>query len=192
MVKASTNFSASLLVIFFAGISAFPAHAQNSSFHNAPPSAKELTNPYEGQPAAAAKHLFHLRCARCHGENGEGSGNIPSLANEKLKAVTPGEVFWYITKGDINNGMPSWATLPKRQRWQIVNYVESLVAGQGEGEKSEVEAPTVATKLKAPPPAPPFTDFRYEKPGKARKITVKDIPLPFVTPSAGNGPKVVS
>ena len=156
-MKASTNFSRSLLVVFVAGISAFPVNAQNSSFHNAPSSAKELKNPHEGQPAAAAKRLFHLRCARCHGENGEGSGNIPSLAVEKLKAVTSGELFWYITKGDVNNGMPSWASLPKRQRWQIVNYVKSLAVTPGEGEKSKVEAPQVATKLNAPPPLPPFT-----------------------------------
>ncbi len=171
MLKASTNVSKGLLVLLAIGISAFAAHAQN--FHNAPASVKELKNPYEGQPPAAAKRLFHLKCARCHGENGEGSGNIPSL------------------KGDINDGMPSWATLPKRQRWQIVNYVKSLAASPGEGEKSKAEAPQVAANLNLPPPAPPFTDFRYEKPGKTRKITVKDIPPPLATPSSGNVPKVV-
>ena len=132
MLKASTNVSKGLLVLLAIGISAFAAHAQN--FHNAPASVKQLKNPYEGQPPAAPKRLFHLKCARCHGENGEGSGNIPSLTSEKIKSVTPGELFWYITKGDINNGMPSWATLPKRQRWQIVNYVKSLAASPGEGQ----------------------------------------------------------
>ena len=43
-----------------------------------------------------------------------------------------------------------------------------------------------------PPPKPPFTDFRYEKPGEIRKITLKDLPAPFATPSAGNSPKVVA
>jgi len=192
-VKTSTDLFIGLLAAFvIMGISVLPsAHAQNSTFHNAPPSAKELKNPYEGKPAAAVKPLFHLRCARCHGENGEGSGNIPSLASEKVKSASPGELFWYITKGDVNNGMPSWAGLPKRQRWQIVNYVESLTTSPVEGEKRKVETPQVATKLNAPPPPPPFSDFRYEKPGKTRKITVRDIPPPFVTSSAGNGPQVV-
>jgi mono/diheme cytochrome c family protein len=90
------------------------APAQSSNFHNAPESAKALKNPYEGQPTPHAKALFHLRCARCHGENGEGSGNIPALKAEKIKEVTPGEIFWFITKGDVNNGMPSWAALPRR------------------------------------------------------------------------------
>ncbi len=78
-----------------------PASAQNANFHNAPASAKALQNPYEGQQPPNARALFHLRCARCHGENGEGSGNIPPLKAERIKAVTAGEIFWFITKGDV-------------------------------------------------------------------------------------------
>jgi glucose/arabinose dehydrogenase len=167
------------------------AAAQNANFHNAPASAKELKNPYEGQQPPNAKALFHLRCARCHGENGEGSGNIPPLKAERIKAAAPGEIFWFITKGDVPNGMPSWATLPKQQRWEIVSYVQNL--GQGRTRSSAPPAaPTVAEKLNAPPPTPPFTDFRYEKPGKVRKITVKDLPAPYATRSAGNGPQIVA
>ena len=167
------------------------ARAQNANFHNAPASARELKNPYEGQQPPNAKALFHLRCARCHGENGEGSGNIPPLKAERIKAVTPGEVFWFITKGDVPNGMPSWATLPKQQRWQIVSYVQNLGQRRA-GSSAPPAAPMVAEKLNAPPPTPPFTDFRYEKPGKVRKITLKDLPAPFATASAGNGPQLVA
>ena len=166
--------------------------AQDSSFHGAPASAKELKNPYEGQQPPNAKALFHLRCARCHGENGEGSGNIPPLKADKIKSVTPGEIFWFITKGDVNNGMPSWATLPKQQRWEIVSYVQRLGQPQSAAAASQPAAPMVAEKLNAPPPTPPFTDFRYEKPGLIRKISLKDLPAPFATPSAGNGPRVVA
>ncbi len=168
-----------------------PAPAQNANFHNAPASARELKNPYEGQQLPNAKALFHLRCARCHGENGEGSGNIPPLKAERIKAVTPGEIFWFITKGDVPNGMPSWATLPKQQRWQIVSHVQNLGERRA-GSSAPSAAPMVAEKLNAPPPTPPFTDFRYEKPGKVRKITLKDLPAPFATASAGNGPQVVA
>jgi glucose/arabinose dehydrogenase len=166
--------------------------AQDTNFHNAPASAKELKNPYEGQMPPQAKALFHLRCARCHGENGEGSGNIPALQAEKIKAVAPGEIFWFITKGDVSNGMPSWANLPKQQRWQIVSYVRAL--GQpGTLQASKLEAaPVAADTSKLPAPTPPFTDFRHEKPGEIRKITLKDLPAPFATPSAPNGPKVVA
>lgn len=42
----------------------------------------------------------------------------------------------------------------------------------------------------APPPPAPFTDYRYEKPGTVRKITPHDLPAPFATKSATNGPAV--
>ncbi len=167
------------------------APAQNANFHDAPASARKLKNPYQGQQMPNAAALFHLRCARCHGENGEGSGNIPPLQAERIKAVTPGEIFWFITKGDEPNGMPSWASLPKQQRWQIVSYVQALGQAPRAQSSSPAAAP-MAVKLNAPPPKPPFTDFRYEKPGTTRKITLQDLPEPFATSSAGNGPRVVA
>jgi hypothetical protein len=103
-----------------------PVQAQNPNFHNAPMSAKEMKNPFEGQRLASEKPLYHLRCARCHGENGEGSGNIPALATGRAQSASDGELFWYITKGDVNNGMPSWSNLPRQQRWQIVTYIRVL------------------------------------------------------------------
>ena len=43
----------------------------------------------------------------------------------------------------------------------------------------------------APPPKPPFTDYRYEKPGTVHKITPKDLPAPYATQSASNWARVV-
>ncbi|HVO61985.1 MAG TPA: sorbosone dehydrogenase family protein, partial [Terriglobales bacterium] len=40
-------------------------------------------------------------------------------------------------------------------------------------------------------PAGPFTDFRFEKPGKTRKITADSLPSPYATASADNGPQLV-
>lgn len=37
-----------------------------------------------------------------------------------------------------------------------------------------------------------FTDYTKEKPGTFRKVTVADLPQPYATKSAGNGPKVVA
>src|SRR5579871_2906015 len=90
--------------------------------------------------------------------------------------------------------MPSWAKLPKNVRWEIVTYVKSLGLPVTRQAASRPAAPSAAmtSTLKDPPPKPPFTDFRYEQPGKMRKITVKDLPPPFETPSADNGPDVVA
>ncbi len=166
--------------------------AQDANFHQAPASAKQLQNPYEGQQVTqAAKPLYHLRCARCHGEHGEGSGNIPPLEAGRIKATSSGELFWFISKGDDKAGMPSWAKLPEPQRWLIVTYIKTLGMAEPKTVTAPEPAPAAAT-LKAPAPTPPFTDYRFEAPGKTRKITLNDLPAPFATPSAGNGPKVVT
>ena len=120
------------------------ARAQSSNFHDAPASARQLKNPYADQPPANGKASIHIRCARCHGENGEGSGNIPPLAEQKIKAVTPGEIFWFITKGDEKNGMPSWAKLPQRQRWLIVNYAKTLGTAQASQASAKAAVPEKA------------------------------------------------
>jgi glucose/arabinose dehydrogenase len=167
----------------------------DAKFHNAPASAKAAKNPYEGQNAAAlaGKTLYARNCLACHGKQGKGTGNIPSLVDGKLTSVAPGEVFWFVTKGDKDNGMPSWAQLPEKQRWQIITYVKSSLQSQSaQSASSAAPADTGASKIKAAVPTAPFTDFRYEKPGTTRKITAKDIPQPYATQSADNGPKLVA
>jgi glucose/arabinose dehydrogenase/mono/diheme cytochrome c family protein len=178
-----------LVLSVFLGVASL---AQNPSFHNAPASAKTEKNPYHGQQTASGKSAFQLRCASCHGPSGEGSGNIPSLASEKAQGASDGELFWYITKGDVNNGMPSWESLPEEQRWQIVSYLRVLGAskpGSPRVRLSSDEAVTVG--INAPPPEAPFTDYRFEKPGTTRKITLGDLPAPLATTSAGNSPQLV-
>jgi glucose/arabinose dehydrogenase/mono/diheme cytochrome c family protein len=173
-------------------ITSIVSQAQDTTFHNAPASAKQEKNPFAGQQAGAEKSLYHQRCASCHGENGEGTGNIPALASGKAQSASDGELFWYITKGDLNNGMPSWAQLPPKERWQIVAFLRVLGGSKPGSPRVPLSADeAVTTSLNAPPPKAPFTDFRYEQPGKIRKITLKDLPAPFASTSSGNGPKLV-
>jgi glucose/arabinose dehydrogenase/mono/diheme cytochrome c family protein len=167
--------------------------AQTGSFHNAPTSAAGLENPYPGQQnAQAGQQLFGQKCAACHGQNAQGTGNIAALATGATQAAKQGEIFWYITRGDKASGMPAWESLPDRQRWQIITYLKALrtpeAARLAAASSSET---TGAGILDAPAPKPPFTDFRFEKPGTTWKITVQDLPAPFATNSAGNGPRIV-
>jgi glucose/arabinose dehydrogenase len=169
--------------------------AVDKPFHDAPASAKAQKNPYAGQQAAvdAGKPLYARNCLACHGKAGKGTGNVPSLVDGKLKGVTSGEVFWFVTKGDLDNGMPSWAALPEQARWQIVTYVEAMASGKASASATPAPAPEVDTgALKDASPNAPFTDFRYEKPGTTRKITVKDLPQPYATDSAQNGAELVA
>jgi glucose/arabinose dehydrogenase len=171
---------------------ATPAYAQTSSqFHNAPPSTKKTKNPYAGQPSEinAGKAAFAQTCSSCHGPAGAGMGNVPSLASGPAQTATDGEIFWYIGEGDIDNGMPPWKSMSEKQRWQIVSYIKSLKTGSASPELPRATA--AAAKSNAAPPKPPFTDYRYEEPGKVRHITLQDLPEPYATESATNGPKIV-
>ncbi len=101
--------------------------AQGAGFRGAPASAASMTNPYAGNANAAAggKKLYAQNCAQCHGNNLQGMGPAPSLESSNVKSAKPGELFWFITNGNLNAGMPSWSSLPKQQRWQIVSFLES-------------------------------------------------------------------
>jgi len=169
--------------------------AIDKQFHDAPDSAKAMKNPLAGLPAAieAGKTIYARNCLACHGRTGKGTGNVPSLVEGKLKGVTAGEVFWFVTKGDTDSGMPSWAFLSEKKRWQVVSYVESLVAGKAAPAATPPpDKATSAATLKDPSPHAPFTDFRYESPATTRKITAADLPEPYATESARNGPELVA
>jgi mono/diheme cytochrome c family protein len=153
--KFTASIAATFLVLFLLTLS----QAQTSTFHNAPASSKNLSNPFTGQPKAAeaGAKIFAQTCAKCHGENGHGTGNIPALTEGPTQSATDGELFWFITKGDINNGMPSWKSLPKPQRWQVVSFVKTLPKTP----QAQSSAPAMAVSAdttQAPSPPAPFTD----------------------------------
>jgi glucose/arabinose dehydrogenase len=167
--------------------------AQTPAFHDAPASAQAMKNPYAGNAQAAldGSRIYANNCASCHGANREGAGNVPPLANGPAQSAPDGAVFWYITKGDPSNGMPSWASLPEQQRWQLVSYVKASASLTSPSQANTSGAETPASLSNEPPPTPPFTDYRYEKPGTFRHITLADLPAPYASKSANNGPKVV-
>ncbi|HSC09735.1 MAG TPA: PQQ-dependent sugar dehydrogenase [Rhodanobacteraceae bacterium] len=180
-------------VLFVIGIGMLPAcNSQTTSFHGAPATEQARRNPYPADTSARddGKAVFASTCAACHGANGEGGPAVPALRSETIRQASDGELFWYITKGDVNNGMPSWAALPEEKRWHVVSYLRSMKdMAPAPAPKS---AETAAAPITTPAPTPPFTDFRYEVPGKLRKITAADLPQPYATSSAGNNPRIVA
>jgi len=166
--------------------------AQSSSFHDAPATAAGLENPFTTQQdAQVGMKQFHDKCAVCHGPKAQGTGNIPPLTKGPAQAAKPGEIFWYITKGDVANGMPSWASLTDQHRWQIITFLRNLNGPNAARPNAAAVEPPDASILNAPRPTPPFTDFRFEKPGTIHRISVVDLPPPFTTASSGNGPRLV-
>jgi len=187
-------------IVGFAALLALAASpAPGQGFHGAPASAAATRNPFDHKPqaVAAGAELYTSNCGACHGRNGRGTGNIPPLARGPAQSATDGELFWFITRGDEDNGMPSWKQLPENDRWQIISYVKSLPtrrpsAPPKESSSSAEGQPARPAAAKSPEPNAPFTDYRFEAPGRTRKITVQDLPAPYATQSAHNGPDVVA
>ena len=182
--------------LFVAALCATPVFspAQDAHFHNAPTSTARQPNPLAGQPAAvsAGAKLYTANCAGCHGASGQGTGNIPALSQGPTQSAPDGEVLWFITTGSVANGMPAWGSLPEEQRWQIVSYLKSLKNSAAENKSGPPPSKFTPTVTTAPLPNAPFTDFRVEQPGKTRKISAQDLPAPYVTGSANNGPQLVA
>ena len=81
-----------------------------------------------------AKDLYTVYCAICHGEKGDGKGNLVvkekflGVPNYKDREITDGSIFNVITYG--LNSMGSHANqLSQEERWMVADYVLKLKAG---------------------------------------------------------------
>jgi mono/diheme cytochrome c family protein len=87
----------------------------------------------------SGKSLYNTYCIVCHGQYGEGDGNVvamkdwprplyprpPSLQSDKIRDYKDGQIFHVITMGQ--NLMPSYAEkLNEEERWAVVHYVRAL------------------------------------------------------------------
>jgi mono/diheme cytochrome c family protein len=127
-----------LWVVLAAAVLVVPAvEGQDPYLDNAPESARQQKNPYSGQRAAAdaGKKLYESHCAKCHGANAKGGGNVPSLLSRPVQAASDGVLFWFISNGAPDDGMPAWESLPVKERWQLVTFVKSL----GSSDKTETK-----------------------------------------------------
>jgi len=65
---------------------------------------------------------------------------MPALSQGPTQSALDGEVFWFITTGAADEGMPAWSALSERQRWQLVAYLKSLKNSQS-AQKTVPESP---------------------------------------------------
>jgi mono/diheme cytochrome c family protein len=95
---------------------------------------KELVNPIEITEGSVfeGKERYTIFCITCHGEFGDGQGFLAtskrypyppaSLVNDKVKALSDGEIYHAITVGYGVMG-PHGAMIPQQDRWKIINYI---------------------------------------------------------------------
>ena len=109
--------------------------AQNLSYQpdpswQAPAEAADKPNPLAARPALAAggKKLFLRNCVECHGEDGGGLAkkHAADLQMQVVQSQSDGTLYWKITNGNPDRGMPSFSGLPELQRWQLVLHLRSL------------------------------------------------------------------
>lgn len=110
---------------------------------------KARTNPVKFTDVSVerGKKIFATQCALCHGDKGNGKGElaadmkltIPDFTQpDTLKDRTDGELFAIIGTG--KEGMPAQGSrLTDTHRWNLVNYIRAL-SGKAP-EKSTVKEP---------------------------------------------------
>jgi putative copper resistance protein D len=119
---------------------------------------------------------YGTRCATCHGVGGKGDGpggaGLPKppadLTAPHTGQHTAGDLFWWITHGIRAGGMPPFGeTLPEEERWDVINFLRALAAGEGaraltplvERDRPRLVAPDFTFAV-GPSPARSLKEFR--------------------------------
>ena len=111
------------------------AFAQNPDYQQdpnwqAPADAASRLNPLASRPetVAGGQKLFRRNCVECHGADGSGltKKHAADLQLNTVQRQSDGVLFWKITNGNPDRGMPSFSKLPDLQRWQLVLYLRTL------------------------------------------------------------------
>lgn len=105
-----------------------------------PPEAAQMANPVKptSDSLAQGKKYYGYDCAMCHGETGDGKGEVAvsekmNLKNwtdpSSLKGKTDGELF-YIIKNGKGQMPPEGDRVKANELWNMVNYIRSLSKGK--------------------------------------------------------------
>jgi mono/diheme cytochrome c family protein len=112
-----------------------PPPAKPPADYKIPPESAQKENPVKPTPESLAKgkKTYAIDCAMCHGENGDGKGDLAAdmknvtdfTAPDALKNHTDGELFYIMRKG--KGDMPPEGDRAKNDDiWNLVNYIRSL------------------------------------------------------------------
>lgn len=91
---------------------------------------------YHAGSIAAGMALYEAHCQSCHGAlaalKGETAESAASLFAVRTTRRTAGELYWLITRGRAEIGMPAFETpLTDVDRWNLVNFLRTIEATVG-------------------------------------------------------------
>jgi mono/diheme cytochrome c family protein len=104
--------------------------------------------PVTSEGLAEARNFYKYQCAMCHGENGDGKGDLADTMKLKLNdwrdassltGKTDGELYYILTNGRgqmLGNGDRT----KEDMRWKLVNLIRSF-AKKDSKEKAALEPP---------------------------------------------------
>ena len=137
VAKQLKNFRLVLLSLFVFAFALWAQKPNNppSTEYKIPPEAAAKQNPVKPteESLAKAKKLYGIDCAMCHGEKGDGKGdmasdikNVTDFTNpDSTKGHTDGELFYVIRHG--KGDMPLEGDRAKDDDiWHLVNYVRAF------------------------------------------------------------------
>ncbi len=104
-----------------------PAQAERKPLYTFAPSRYAARmNPYQGdsQAAKVGERIYRSQCEKCHEVNPSGLRKGADLHRKEIVQAPPGALFWVIEKGDFRRGMPSFARIPEKYRWQVVAFLQ--------------------------------------------------------------------
>jgi hypothetical protein len=153
--------------------------------------------PPERDTETPGRRIFEQRCAVCHGlgeraAQGPGLGGVVGRKAASThfgysRALREAHLTWDRTTLDrflaapteLVPGTTMPMTLPDdAERRAVLDYLATLAPG--EAPSPVADAPGTAH------------DYRGDRPGVRRHVTIADLPRPYATPSAQNGPEVVA
>jgi mono/diheme cytochrome c family protein len=104
---------------------------------------KPMELPTRRPSAAGGAVSFQGKCVQCHGAQARGDGPVAAQIQQQFgkpvanltsdviaRAQTPAAWYLQITNGNLQTGMPPFASLDVNQRWDVIAYVWTLSAPQ--------------------------------------------------------------
>jgi mono/diheme cytochrome c family protein/peroxiredoxin len=87
--------------------------------------------PYAADSIAEGSTLYETYCASCHGtprfDGAVQGGTAVDLLVTEAAWLSSGDVFWFISHGAPEHGMPAFASqLEDTQRWRVIAYLRAL------------------------------------------------------------------